>query len=261
MNKHASGGVRRTAPTLFLLFLLLGSRAFGYINKNEMFENLVPGTLYTGTIPVAPEGSTTYKTFVIQVPEDAFAIRLSLEGSRVDLDLYLQHGKEIENYSDADYEGSSDEWNEELFISRFSDPHLENGKYYVDVAYQLSEPPVADGVLLAEIPFSIRYEVISASPSREILPGHPVTLTLDPETGMFAVVEVTIPEGTDSFRIDLFNTTGDTDFWISRNKPAVKRDQALYVANSLLARETFVLTPESVTARVPVGISSRFSTR
>jgi hypothetical protein len=88
--------------------------------------------------------------------------------------------------------------------------------------------------------------VISASPSREILPGHPVTLTLDPETGMFAVVEVTIPEGTDSFRIDLFNTTGDTDFWISRNKPAVKRDQALYVANSLLARETFVLTPESV---------------
>ena len=241
--KH-SGGRRIFPIALLIAFLALGTGLYGY-NAKTAFPSLVPGVVYSGSIEVDPD-KTSYQTLTLEVPEDAFGVRLRLADASVDLDIYMKLGGEIETYSETDHSGVTDDWNEVLFVTRFSDPPLEAGTYYIDIAYQLTDPPVIDGAAAERIPFSLECEVLIAKPAVQVIPGHAASITLSPGNGFFSVAAVDVPEGTAAFRVDLSDTNLDVDFWLATGKPPICRKDALYVADSLLGRESFVVTGESL---------------
>ena len=72
-------------------------------------------------------------------------------------------------------------------------------------------------------------------------PGERCSLELTPEGGMFRTVAVDIPRGTDSFRIDVYNTNADIDMFVSMKSPAKSRDEAMYIAESMLGSESLVI--------------------
>ena len=234
------------ALVLLMLLLLLVPGVYGYDNsKSGVFVSLVPGIAYNGTLQVNPDGSS-YQTFTISVPEDAFGLRVFVEESEADIDLYLLYGKEISSYKEADYGSSKDDWNEEITVSRFSDPPLRTGTYYLDVAYLLSETPVINGKRLSEISFTLYIEIIIPKVQRRLTPGLPAAVNLLPQDLMFTIVEVEIPDNRDAFRIDTYNSSLDIDFFVSRERPAVSGSEAQYSAVSLLGREHIVLGPDSL---------------
>lgn len=234
---------RLRSGVLLVCFLLtaLAPLYGGSPKKKGGMARLLPGESVEGSIRLE-EGARRYATYRFAVPEEAFAVRVSLSDTPADLDLFLKKGEEIKDYSDVDRFSARDSYNESLFFTRFMDPGLEAGTYYLDVAYNLEGRPKVDGRMLDEIPFTLTLEVVLAAPQAMLEPGVGHTLTLRPEEGMFAVVGFKVPRNTNSIRIDVYDTDGDVDFMVARGRPAAGRDDALYISESYLAREHLNIT-------------------
>ena len=117
-----------------LSLAMCGTASVG-AQESAGFQQLDPGERVTGAIDWA-EG-WTYNTYLLKVPASTLSVRLVLGGASVDLDLMVKLGEEILDYSEVDFTSASDDFNEELVMSRFGTPALLSGVYYIDVAYQL----------------------------------------------------------------------------------------------------------------------------
>lgn len=200
---------------------------------------IAPGHSVSGTISLHPE-SPWYKTYRIEVPAEAFGIRLSLSGCPADLDLFIKYGEEIISYDDVSAFSALDDYNEVLFFSRLYDFALQTGVYYVDVAYQLDSLPRRDGRILWEVPFNLTYEIIPADVTGTLTPNSRLTSTLLPEEGMVKIFTIEVPRGTDAFRVDLFDTDGDLDLLVNRDKPALNPREADLSGEWVMSKESVV---------------------
>ncbi|MBI9101083.1 MAG: serine protease [Spirochaetales bacterium] len=199
-----------------------------------------PGTSVSGMISLQPD-TPWYQTFIIEVPADSFAVRLYLTGSQADLDIFIKWDEEILSYDDVDAFAAQDDFNEELFVSRMNKSPLKSGTYYVDVAYQLDTPPISDGEKIFDLPFTLNYEVISLPEGGGLTSGEKKVSILTPEEGMVKTFSFNVPSGTNSFRVDLFDTMGDLDFFIRYGEPARNEGEADYIREWVLSRESLVL--------------------
>ena len=101
---------------------------------------------------------------------------------------------------------------------------------------------MVDGKRVEEVDFSISYEIITSDPEFTLKPGIPQQMVLKPENGMFTVAAVDIPAGTDSFRVDVYDTDADIDIFASIKSAAKSRDEAMYASESMLGRESLVIS-------------------
>ncbi|MCF7927471.1 MAG: serine protease [Spirochaetales bacterium] len=243
--KRVSGAAAR-----FFLILVLIAAAFSPIvsAQDSSYPLLEPGGVRNSSV-ILGDSRPAYQTFRFVVPDTAVGIRVSLQGSRGDLDLFAKHGAEITSYSDVDAGSETDLFNEELVIMGFGDGTLKSGGYFLDVAYQLESPPVEEGTQLGQVPFSIRYEVME--PAVEDLGGRikeaepsaggivvPVEGTLDPEQGMAAVYRLFLPADAEDLRIDLYDTYTDCDLFLGFEGPVYRHLTADLRSESFAATES-----------------------
>ncbi|MDC7125575.1 MAG: trypsin-like peptidase domain-containing protein [Spirochaetales bacterium] len=184
--------------------------------------------------------SAPTETFSFRVSNNTYAVKLSILGSAADLDLFVYRAVKDSDYTNADYVSETDLYNDSIFITRQSDTPLESGIYYVTVAYQYDYLPQIAGKRADSIKYSILMNEISAKPSVNLKPDMVQEMKLEPSKGMFVTAEVNIPRGTDSFRVDVFNTNADIDIFASLKSPAKSKKEAIYTADSLLRSESLV---------------------
>lgn len=160
----------------------------------ETFRARVDATLTPGE----PQGSALdaesggFRTFRIDVPADARALRLDLFEVSSDLDLYARAGGPILALADDVAFAENDWGHETLVLDAHSEPPLVPGAWYVDVVDALGPTHT--------LPFRILASLDAAVPER--LRGVPAIPPAPAANGVAravrAVVEVTTPEGAGS---------------------------------------------------------------
>ncbi len=224
----------------------------GAADNGVEYPSIGPGRRIESSVDVSSSGSG-FKTFTFEIPEDAFAVRISIEDAPADLDLFLKHGREIQSYEYVDSMSASEDYNETLFVSRLSDPPLQNGTYYVDVVYQRASVPFHNWKRLKEVPFSLSLEFISGAKHREIEPDTTYRGELSPEDGMAQVYAVELPSGIEECRVDIFDTIADIDLLVGYETPVLTRSNADYVKESLLGHESIVIDGSKDEPELPGG--------
>ena len=241
-----------TRNTVFcLLIFILVSPLWGQ-NSDQSYQSLRPDTRISASVPLSKEGGG-YKTFTFEVEPDIFAVQLSISEAPADLDLYIKHNEDIQSYEFVDAYSDSQDYNEVLFLSSLSDPPLKEGKYYLDVVYPRESLPFHKWHRLQEIPFKIELETISADGYTSLEPGISVGGTLLPKEGMAKTYSIEIPEELTKLRIDLFDTEADLDLLIGFEQPVLTYENADYLREGLIGRESIVLDGSEDEPELPAG--------
>ncbi len=227
--------------TVCCLLMIAVSASAEKSSKTGNVEELKDGVSRNSVIELNEDFGIPSKMFSFRVPKNAYAVRLSISGAAADLDLFIKKGSKIDDFAVVDYLSETENYNENLFISRQSGAPLETGIYYIAAAYQYDYLPIINGKTSEEIEFSINFEIIKAEAETTLRPGEPRKMMLKPENGMFAVAAVDIPSGTDAFRIDVFDTNSDVDIFAALRTPAKSRDEAIYAAESMLGSESLIV--------------------
>ena len=187
---------------------------------------------------VGPEaGPVSYR---ITVPDDAFELSVVISNAPADLDIVVYgEGGELLTFSELSM------YNESLTLSRLGDPALPTGPLDVEITYQYSRPPVVDGVELTEIPFTLEFQVARLASEGNLRLGQATRGTLTPDEGMADVYRVEVPTGTNALRVDVSDTDGDLDLFVSRDAPPVVPYEADHLSQSIRSTETLVIDRES----------------
>ena len=238
--------LRRSALAIIMLLVLISS----VYAQSHM--HLKPGIRVSSSVPLSKDAGG-YKTFTFEVEPDTFAVRLSISEAPADLDLFLKHNQDIENYDFVDTFSADEDFNEVLFLSRLSDPPLQDGTYFVDVVYQRASHPFEKWNRLKEIPFKLQLETISARSHSSIRPGRTVYGELLPEEGMATTYAVDLPPGLETCRVDLFDTKADLDLLVGYEKPVLTRGTADYLQEGLIGQESIVLDGSDDEPELPAG--------
>ncbi len=227
---------------IFILFTLFFSPAFSFSVEKTLSTKgeLVSGRVMSGNIDLSEEGQS-YQTYKFKVPEDTFAVRLTLKDSPADLDLFIKRGEEIQSYDLVDFFSTEEDYNESILITRLSEIPLESDIYYVDISYQRESLPLIDGNRVTSIPFKIIMEQEKYELTDTLIPGIPVQSELLPDKGMASVYALKIPDNTEVFRIDIYNTDSDLDLMVSFNNKLITRENNDYLRESLLGKETIII--------------------
>jgi len=231
----------RSRVLFLVLTLIFVSAALPLSAKSPRFPVLVSGDSVRGTIHLGDNGNS-YQTFLLDIPEDALAVRVRITAADADLDLYMRHGQEMEDYDEADFFSETDDWLEELHLYKLYETWLPTGRYFLDVAYNWDEMPRDNGKRFADISFSLVYEVFNSDEMAEILrPDEPVEFELNQENAYLSHYILDVPRKTRNLRIDVLDTPGDIDLFLSRDNPAPSRGDYLVIADTYLGRETIRL--------------------
>ncbi|ADK80008.1 trypsin-like peptidase domain-containing protein [Sediminispirochaeta smaragdinae] len=229
--------------SLVLSFLLPASQAVA-LEKERSYRLLTPGRVSSETLDVSDD-APGYLTYRFTVPEGVFGVEVQLFDSAADLDLFVQYGSEIRSYDQVDFYSMSDNYNETIFFSRLTDPTLKSGVYYLDVAYQRNSKPRIDGERSDKIPFSLSLRFIDGKAISALSAGTPREATLQPEEGMSRRFFIDVPKDAGALRLDITDAEADIDLLVSRDNPVANREEADYVKESFLGRESLVITGKS----------------
>ncbi len=244
--KNGTSPLRRLAlPAVLLLTFTVALVVFlpreteAQSATKEVSTHLELNETVSGRVPVIP-GSPSSTSYRISVPEDVFALTLEIENAPADLDILLLDslGHEVALAEEMLF-------NEILTLSRITYPALEAGDYVVEILYQYSRPPVVQDVQLAEIPFDLTARTVVPRIRQTIRPGSSVRGTLHPDRGMIEIYRIEVPTGTVALRIDVSDTDGDVDLFLSSGKIPVDPYGADFVADSIRSTEQIVLDRSS----------------
>lgn len=190
-------------------------------------------------------GEARYQTFRFEVPEDALRTVVTIDDARGDLDLFVRYGGEILDYSRVDASAVSDDYNEELILSRFGEAGLWPGEYYLDVAYKRELPPTEEGRPIELLEFEVSVSHQLALPGERLEAGRVVSGILKPDEGMMKLYAVEVKEWDSALRIDIGDTTGDVDLFVAYENPNVRPESADFSSESLLGRESLIIDQQS----------------
>jgi S1-C subfamily serine protease len=130
-----------------------------------------------------------FRTFTVEVPEGAQALRVDLDEVTSDLDISARHRRQITRLTDADHTSYTMLGRESLLIDSTSVPPLEPGLWYINVF----DPGEVD-----HVSFSV-YASLTADAPEALLAIPQIDI---PEPGLShavrATVEVTCPDGAGS---------------------------------------------------------------
>jgi S1-C subfamily serine protease len=227
-----------TAASFFLFALCFPSGLFCQSRE------VLPNVMYAVEMDLT-EGYTDYLSYSVSVPENAAAMKISIFHSSADLDIFLNYEEEVETYDSSLLYGISENFNEELFFTRFSEVPLKAGTYYFDIVYQRKKLPEQGSEVITTLPFSFKVELFTEEVERDLSPGVPYTTTLYPAKGMFTTFTLTVPPQTEALRLDLSGSAADLDLFVQYGAFVKGTDGADYAAESLLSRESLLITRKS----------------
>ncbi len=233
---------RAQQPVLFLSILCMTLFSYPIFGQVRQIQ---PGVVYSTEMELT-RMYTDYLSYAVTVPENAQAMKISIFNASADLDLFINYEKEIDNYDSVHLYSVSDQYNEELFFTRFSDVSLKPGTYYFDITYQRKNFPTEGNKILEILPFSFKVDIFTEEVEKELSPGVPYTSTLFPTKGMFTTFTVSVPESAEFLRLDLNSAAADLDFLVQYGGFVKQYDTADYTADSLLGRETLLISKDSV---------------
>ncbi|MCK5674450.1 MAG: trypsin-like peptidase domain-containing protein [Spirochaetales bacterium] len=225
---------------IFIILFFSPVIIFAVEKTSSAKGDLVSGRIMSGSLDLSEEGQS-YQTFRFKVPEDTFAVRLTLKNSPADLDIFIKRGEEIQSYDLVDYFSTEEDYNESILITRLSELPLENDIYYVDISYQRDSFPIINGRRASTIPFKIVMEQEKYELTDTLIPGRPVQSEILPENGMAALYALKVPANTEAFRIDIYNTGSDLDLMVSHENKLITRENNDYLRESLLGKETLII--------------------
>lgn len=233
---------------LTVLVLYIGARVS--ISAQEESPSVVllsENQSITGVISLEKDDQH-YKTYLIQVPDEAFGVRVSLSRANADLDLAANYEVEAESFKAAEYVSDLPDYNEVLEFYRTSSPPLKTGVYYVDVGYLIKKPPRSGGQRFFEVPFALRYEVLPMPTTSKLSIGDTARGALSPGNGRVALFLFSVSRGVEALRLDLRTANEDLALLVNRGTPAFLEEEAE------LARDT-PLPGEVLIWRNPSGLS------
>lgn len=236
---------RRTAllASVWLVALQALGVAAARAEDDDGAELIELGRPVTSSIPWQDQ---RWQSFKIRVPDDAMVLSVQLEGAAVDLDLFARHGAPLLDLDeDADHQAVSDLYNEQLRITRGSEPALRGGLYYIDVVYNVEGEPRVGKKRVSEIPFTLTAKAIRARVDGRLDPGRSLSSRTERDSGWFRTFTIEVPKSAQVLRIDLGEVAGDLDIVARRGKPILEREPTDHVADSALGRETLVLDKSS----------------
>ncbi len=185
-------------------------------------------------------------TFRIHVPHDALLFDVKIENAQADLDLYLRYGFPIEDADqDADYVAATDQHNEVVRATRWSDQPLESGNYYVDVYYAYNFRPRVDGRQVDTIKFDLSYQLVRAKLAGKINAGKTLRGATSEANGFMSIFTINVPPDAEQLRVDLADLDADLDLYVRRGQMMVDLDSADYERASARGRESLVIDKES----------------
>ncbi len=179
-------------------------------------------------------------TYRLKLPEDVFALTVTIQNAAADLDLamYTTSGELIAFSEDPEY-------NETLTLRRQGEPALEGGFFDFEVLYQLPDRPTVDGEELTEIPYEITFSVVQPAVRRELSTSATVGAVLQPEEAMAHVYRIDVPTGTAALRLDITETTGDLDLFLSRDRIPLDGWEADHRSQSIRSTESLTIDRNS----------------
>jgi S1-C subfamily serine protease len=230
----------RSFLVVLIMLLFLPALLFSVEKTLTTKRDLVSGRIISGRIDLSDEGQS-YQTYKFKVNEGTFAARISLSNSSADLDIFVKRGTEIQSYDLVDYYGTEEDFNESILITRLSELPLEDDIYYVDISYQRDILPIIDGKKSTSISYNIVLELEEYQVTDSLVPGISSSFELYPDKGMATLLALKVPENTNTFRIDLFNTTSDLDLMVSFDDKIISRSRNDFLGESLLGKETLII--------------------
>ena len=192
-----------------------------------------------GVIPTAATEQTSVR-YQVFFPQDAFEVRIEIENAPADLDILVYDAQE-ELVAASELEL----FDERLHLSRIGSPTLLTGLHTVEIAYQYPNPPVVDGVALAEIPFELELRGIRPKVERVLSPGQSTRGRLVPLNAMLTAYQIEVPPGTETLRIDISETDADVDLFVNRGRPVANPFDSAYIAETVRPSERLIITRAS----------------
>lgn len=231
---------------VIIILILTSSLTYG-LDKTGPPGFIQPGRRVSGSVILTKDQiSYSYTTYKIRVPDSVFKMEVKLDKSQADLDIFMNHNREIENYDDVDYFSTQDLYNEKLSLSRIGDDVLYSGVYYIDIVYPLEKLPVIDNQRVYEIPFDLTVNFISVGNPVLLEPEQGVHSSLSRDGTMLKLFAFDVDQDMKTLRIDIFNTKSDLDMYVSYEKPAFTFEDADYVRESYLGYESLIINSDSI---------------
>ena len=124
-------------------------------------------------------------------------------------------------------------------------PPLEEGTYYVEVAYLSVAPAVVHKRPVKEVPFTVKLSFVRARIDGVLTPGKKTASHVRAEEGSARTFAIDVPAGAKALRINLDEVSSDLDILARYGEPVVRNEDAGDTAISPLGRESLVIDPAS----------------
>jgi S1-C subfamily serine protease len=214
----------------FLFFSTILSAQDMSVNKGELeFDSAEWGHLRE------VRGSYVPDMWTFRVDDRTQFLRIAIEAADMDIDLYLQHGLPLDDYSNADQSATTEYYKEKLELSRFWEEefYLKSGTYYLYV--------VGYGKTESSSTYRLSLTGRDKYDFKELSLGGSQEAKLEYDTGMMETFRFEIEEDVPAFRIDLGGARMDLDLYLNKNQPAMGYNDLDYVSESELANEVLVV--------------------
>ncbi len=222
-------------------------RVFSGLEEDEeevVYPQLLPGQSMDGFIDMNQD---PYQIYRVEIPETALGIRISITDATEDLDLDLHYGDDISE--DADFHAHSSDSLEVLYLYKQYESWFPSGEYLLQVMYQDQFHPRENGKKTDELPYTVRYDTFDAvTMGQPLFPDTPIEGVANYESGYLAHYVLKLPPETDAFRIDVLDTPGDIDLYLSLNNPAPLHDEFLVIAGGLSGAESIIVDTSQIIA-------------
>lgn len=175
-----------------------------------------------------PVESPDYRTYVIFVPKGARSLLVTATGADGDVDLFLRHGKPIENYrADPDHRANAARQDEQLYVDGSSQPPLRPGKYYLDITRAVSEQPISS------FEVAVRFDAprpppipATTGPIEAISFGQRVAVQLERDERKAARFSFQVPATARRLHVSVLGATRDIDLFLRQGEVITDYDEA-----------------------------------
>lgn len=203
-------------------------------------QPLAAGESLSGTLSLDPHD---LRTFTVRVPADCLSLRIELSSTETELELWGMPPGFDDSYEE-DWSGEEDPYiapkNDMspwvIVVDRYSQPPLETGEYGFEVNY-----PAGAERLAQQANFTIHCRQFLRADAASLAPNLVLAGALAQDSGCYQGYKIEVPKGTNSLRLDLFDSQDDLVLLARRNRPPNRLQSSIAEVNNSRGRKTLRL--------------------
>ncbi len=236
-------GARRTRSRGIgaLLVCLLGACDAGLAaltTGTDRPARLEPGRTVESVLDLP---AAEHADFVVDVPDDATALRFDLVASGAELGLHVRQGAAVGDGGEDDVCAWTDAGRATILVSRFSDPAVARGRWHARVDWDAGRGPRGPAGELQRLPFEITARVWTSDAWTDLVPGTRLEGAIAARGSGHQTFRVAVPAGSPALRIDVLDADGDLDLFAHAGAPFRVLDGSVVSAENLYGRESLVV--------------------